>query len=153
MHSVYGRLDDMTDKSMKKYILYADDDPDDQRDMMELIEEINQDVILLTFKNGLELAGYTFDVMPCNNPATGIIIDMHMPVWDGLQTLKALRVKPAVHSIPVLMISAGITDLQKNQALQLGATACAEKPVHPGEWATFKSILSRCFVRINEQIS
>ena len=38
-------------------------------------------------------------------PPDLLIIDVKMPVWDGLRTLKAFRAHPAFRTVPILMLT------------------------------------------------
>src|SRR4051812_18209536 len=40
------------------------------------------------------------------SPPDVIVLDLQMPGWDGIQTLKALRQVPKLHQVPILILSA-----------------------------------------------
>ena len=73
-----------------------------------------------TFASGqqaLELAERT--------PADLVILDISMPLLDGWQTLERLR---AFSAVPVLMLTARTSELEKVRALQAGADDYVSKP-------------------------
>lgn len=59
-----------------------------------------------------------------------VILDMMMPVKDGIETLKEIRNK---YSIPVIMLSAKSEDTDKIVGLDLGADDYITKPFNPME--------------------
>ncbi|MCI8964810.1 MAG: response regulator transcription factor [Clostridia bacterium] len=59
-----------------------------------------------------------------------IILDVMMPIMDGVQTLKIIR---ETESIPVIMLSAKSEDEDKIEGLNLGADDYVTKPFNPLE--------------------
>ena len=60
-----------------------------------------------------------------------ILLDLHMPVLDGLGTLKQLKAEPKTAQIPVVIISSD-TDMRViDQARQLGAIGYIKIPFKP----------------------
>jgi len=57
-----------------------------------------------------------------------IVLDIRMPVMDGLATLAHLRRQPQTSAIPVVMLSASVAETAKSKALDLGARHFLEKP-------------------------
>ena len=57
-----------------------------------------------------------------------LLLDLHMPVLDGLATLKQIKENPKTAGIPVVIISSD-TDMRViDQARQLGAIGYIKKP-------------------------
>ena len=65
-----------------------------------------------------------------NNTVHLIILDIMMPIKDGIETLKEIREKEA---IPVIMLSAKSEDEDKINGLNLGADDYVTKPFNPLE--------------------
>ncbi len=98
--------------------------------------EINQDVICqllnsvgmmtLIAENGEEavrLAGQrSFDL---------ILMDMQMPIMDGLQATEAIRRLPEGRDIPILALTANAFDEERFRCLKAGMTDYLAKPVNP----------------------
>ncbi|ABA21770.1 Response Regulator Receiver Signal Transduction Histidine Kinase [Trichormus variabilis ATCC 29413] len=62
-----------------------------------------------------------------------ILLDVMMPVMDGFETCKNLKIQPETHDIPVIFMTA-ITDTNsKVEALSLGAVDYITKPFHKAE--------------------
>jgi diguanylate cyclase (GGDEF)-like protein len=62
-----------------------------------------------------------------------VLLDMEMPVMDGLQVLEAIRADPELGDTPVVFLTArdGTDDMV--EALELGAHDYLRKPFDPGE--------------------
>lgn len=57
-----------------------------------------------------------------------MILDLRMPVIDGMGVLAALAAGEATKSIPVVVLSASVVDQAKCKTLDLGARCFMEKP-------------------------
>jgi CheY-like chemotaxis protein len=108
-----------------KRILLVDDEPD----------------ILTVARHVLEALG-GFTVVPCESGREAlrqapvfrpdlIMLDVMMPVMDGLQTLEALRDLPAVRTTPVVFMSARVQRHEVAEYKACGAQAVIEKPFDP----------------------
>lgn len=81
-----------------------------------------------------------------------IILDVMMPKKDGISVVKELREENNL--IPILMLSAKSTDMDKIQGLTTGADDYVSKPFNPLEvMARIKSLLRRTAVKVDEQES
>jgi CheY-like chemotaxis protein/HPt (histidine-containing phosphotransfer) domain-containing protein len=58
-----------------------------------------------------------------------VLMDIRMPVMDGLETIKRIRAEPALRSSLVIATSAGFLDVEKAQALDAGFDHFLTKPV------------------------
>ena|SRR5688572_8581908 len=111
-----------------RYILYADDDEDDQNVMKELIPIIIPGMELIIRENGLEVIDFLNQLSEEENIPALVILDLNMPGWDGIQTLKEIKKNYRYNNMPVLIFSTtnNITDRQR--ALSEGAVGFVSKP-------------------------
>jgi DNA-binding response OmpR family regulator len=58
-----------------------------------------------------------------------IVLDINMPEVTGIDMLEFLRMRKDLKDIPVVMLSSETTDVQVDEAMQLGADAFVFKPV------------------------
>ena len=60
-----------------------------------------------------------------------ILMDMQMPVMDGLQATSAIRNlnKPGAHSIPIIAMTANAFDEDRKKALEYGMDGFLSKPI------------------------
>ncbi len=112
----------------KAHILLADDSKYIRRFITREIEE--QGYTSDAFANGQELLDYLYE----NNIGDIIILDNHMPVKDGITTLKELKSHPKLKNLPVLFLSATTDKEQVVKALELGADDYIAKPFNNDEF-------------------
>ena len=62
-----------------------------------------------------------------------VIVDINMPVMDGLTLIKLTREEERFQAIPVIVVSNEGTDEPRDRALSLGADAHLPKPINPME--------------------
>lgn len=96
---------------------------DDQMGVRRLVQEVFKEVgyRVTTAANGQEALA----LVDVQKPAL-VLLDMKMPVMDGLETLRALQgLYPA---LPVLMMTAVGDGDRVNEALQSGARYFINKP-------------------------
>lgn len=58
-----------------------------------------------------------------------VITDLVMPVMDGFEMLKCLRQNPAYQTLPVIVSSASVYDLDQSRSMAAGGNAFLPKPV------------------------
>ncbi|NMI06279.1 response regulator transcription factor [Paenibacillus sp. SZ31] len=107
---------------MRYTVLIADDEPE----IVELLQlYLEKDYSIKTAVNGAEalqtIRSTQIDL---------VILDIMMPVMDGLQLIKQIR---ATHHMPVLFLSAKSQDHDKILGLGLGADDYIAKPFNPLE--------------------
>ena len=66
------------------------------------------------------------------SPPDLVLLDVMMPVMDGLETLKRLRANEATSAMPVIMLSAQ-GEMAAMRARELGSDVFVAKPVMPDE--------------------
>ena len=58
-----------------------------------------------------------------------ILLDINMPEVSGIDFLEFLRMRSELKEIPVVMLSSETTDIQVDEAMELGANGFVFKPV------------------------
>ncbi len=77
-----------------------------------------------------------------------LLLDIMMPVMDGMQVVKELRKES---QIPIIMLTAKTTDMDKIKGLVAGADDYVTKPFNPLEvMARVKSLLRRTQMHVAE---
>lgn len=74
------------------------------------------------------------EVVPFGNgreyPRPGIVLmDIRMPVMDGIECLQAIRSDPAFKTLPVIMLTISREDRDRVRSYELGCNTFIEKPV------------------------
>ena len=103
-----------------KSVLVVEDDPD-MRDLERAVLELGGYSVTLA-GNGAEALRHLEHSRP-----DGIILDLMMPVMDGLTFLAERRRRQLAESVPVLCVSAAGREMTAH-ALRLGANECLSKP-------------------------
>lgn len=109
-----------------KTIYLADDDADDRFLIKEAAKEIDPNVTFVEAENGSELMEkIESDEIP--DPSL-IVVDMNMPVMNGLEAVEAIRSNPDLDDIPAVMLSTSNDPELANKALKSGANEVLVKP-------------------------
>jgi CheY-like chemotaxis protein len=111
-----------------KYVVYADDDLDDHYLVSDLFTKIHPDLRLIAFETGAELVEFFQRQDEDSDLPRLIILDVNMPIWDGLQTLREVKKLERLQNVPVLMFTTALNLPDRDQALSLGAAGYVLKP-------------------------
>ncbi len=58
-----------------------------------------------------------------------ILLDINMPEVTGMDMLEFVRMRDELRELPVIMLSSETTDIQVDEAMEMGATGYIFKPV------------------------
>ncbi|WP_239488354.1 response regulator [Luteitalea sp. TBR-22] len=107
--------------------LIVDDEPT-VRLLLSRILRREVDCAVTEATNGIEaldlLARHHFDF---------VVIDIMMPIMDGIETLEAIRNTPQLRTLPVMVLSAVRDEAQVRQLVSLGVSAYLTKPLRPSD--------------------
>lgn len=109
---------------MNKDTVLIVDDQSINRDMLSMMIEDDYKEILKA-SNGLEAIQY---IDKYKDSLAAILLDIVMPVMDGMQVLEYLKKNNLSEHIPVLIISSADSASTEKQALELGAADFIKKP-------------------------
>lgn len=79
---------------------------------------------VIAAKNG-DVARSLYDTMPCD----AVLVDLHMPVFDGFGLIEHVRRTAGEREMPILVFSGSTTGAGEARALALGANVFITKPV------------------------
>ncbi|MEK6693289.1 MAG: response regulator [Nitrospirota bacterium] len=71
-----------------------------------------------------KLSGQKFDML---------LIDINMPIMDGLKLVSLVRADPSNKDVPIIMITTEGAEEDRKRALSLGASAYLTKPIQTQE--------------------
>ncbi|MEK6681810.1 MAG: response regulator [Nitrospirota bacterium] len=75
-----------------------------------------------------------------------ILLDINMPLMDGLKLLSILRGNPTYNDVPIIIITTEGADADREKAMKLGANAYIAKPIQTNELLK----VVRGFLKIDE---
>jgi signal transduction histidine kinase/ActR/RegA family two-component response regulator len=58
-----------------------------------------------------------------------VLMDIRMPVMDGLEAMRQMRQNPELCQVPIIAVSAGVTKNEQEECLAAGAKAILTKPI------------------------
>jgi len=111
---------------MTKRILIADDDPMNVELLTYFLESNNFEVEAATDGNvaiGMGTSG-NFDL---------VLLDVHMPAYDGIEVLHLLRKRFLAHPVKVIALTADLSDTVRGALQSAGIDSCLAKPVDLNE--------------------
>ena len=112
-------------------IYVADDDADDRYFIRQSLQQVYPSVTVVEAQDGSELLMLldTWSREPAPQPVHLILLDVNMPITNGLEALTAIKTNPLLRHIPAVMLSTSAEPAQVARAYRTGASAYLEKPV------------------------
>ena len=110
-----------------KKILLVDDDIDDRLIFAEILREMNEDTLLVTAENGLDMVAQ-LDKLEDENLPDLIILDQNMPKMNGKESLAFLTESQRYRQIPTIIYSTYQVEDFYQECLELGAGNVLPKP-------------------------
>ncbi len=104
----------------------ADDDDDDRLFFGEALEELALQAKISLFKNGQELMDFLN--LPKITLPNLIFLDLNMPVKDGLECLREIRLNPKLKNISVAIYSTSFSERDIEDTFLGGANIYIKKP-------------------------
>ena len=102
------------------------DDEEDIREVAALSLEATAGWQILTASSGSE----GIDIATTEQP-DAILMDVMMPGVDGPTTFRTMQTIPAIHDIPVLLLTAKVQGVDQRRFAGLGVAAVLFKPFDP----------------------
>ncbi len=130
---------------MKKKVLIVEDNNDSREIMNRFITRMGYEAIKA--KNSNEAIAFAEAEEP-----DLILMDMELPDLDGVKTTAILRQNPKTSHIPVVALTAWISELWEEKASKVGITTYLIKPISPQTLKeTIEAHTKKSFSRIDAQ--
>jgi PAS domain S-box-containing protein len=114
----------MKENRQRLRVLVAEDNPVNQHVARSLLERRGHTVeVVANGQLAVEaMRGGTYDV---------VLMDLQMPVMDGLTATQRIRELPACGTVPIIALTAHALAEDRERCLAAGMTACVTKPFRP----------------------
>ena len=109
------------------FILVVDDDKEDHLILQDYFSEIGLNDYLTYKENGKEALDF-LESLPEQNLPDLIVLDLNMPILNGVQTLLQLKRSPRYKNIPVIIYSTSENEKEKRKCMSYGALNYVVKP-------------------------
>lgn len=114
-------------KNNSKPILLVEDDRVDVMTILRVLKEINVVNPVVNMEHGeaaLEHLRDPASVRPCI-----ILLDLNMPIMNGIEFLQLVKQDPALRGIPVIVLTTSEEQQDKLRSFDLGVAGYMAKPV------------------------
>jgi CheY-like chemotaxis protein len=128
-------------------ILIADDDDGHAFLIEDNLRRGGVETNFLRFSDGQEVLDFLFGRTndPAFHPDEGylLLLDIRMPKVDGVAVLQQIKADPALHTLPVIMLTTTEDPREVDRCHQLGCNIYIHKPVSFENFANAMSQLGR----------
>jgi CheY-like chemotaxis protein len=133
-------------------ILICDDDEDDRLLTQQALEDAHVSNSIRFVEDGDQLLDYLYQRGKFGlAPRPGLILlDLNMPKMDGREALKVIKEDPALHDIPIVVLSTSRLDEDIIRSYQLGVNSFITKPVTFSGLVEAMNVLGRYWLEIVE---
>ncbi|MBF0259337.1 MAG: response regulator, partial [Desulfamplus sp.] len=109
-------------------ILLVEDHPINQQVAQELLEGANMDVHIV--KNGKEAVA---NLSRANANYHAVLMDIQMPVMDGYEATRLIRLDPRHKELPIIAMTAHAMVEEKDRCISIGMNDHIAKPIDPDQ--------------------
>ena len=114
-------------------VLVVDDSEEDAALTLDALRSAAPDATVLRLTDGQQALHFICATDGYAYRAAGlpklVLLDLHMPGMDGIAVLQALRARPDMQQLPVVLWTSNSNTLFIEQGLQAGASAYHVKPM------------------------
>ena len=126
--------------SISFFTATCSDDPDDQYFIKKAVEVSGIEASIYFVSDGKALLERLSEQYGDNLPDI-LLLDLNMPIMDGLAVLKVLRGRDDLYDLPIIILTTSSEQEDADQCYSLGANSFITKPYSMDEFiATAKSL-------------
>ncbi|QXD16331.1 response regulator [Rhodocaloribacter litoris] len=143
----------MTDKAIE--ILLVEDNPDDIELTLLALEEYHVLNRVHVVRDGAEALDFIFcrnryaDRDFANKPRV-VLLDLKLPLVDGLEVLKTLKQNPTTRQIPVVVLTSSKQETDLVRSYELGVNSYIVKPVDFDQFKEAMRTIGYYWLLLNE---
>jgi two-component system response regulator len=136
-------------------ILLVEDNPDDRELTLAALHECCDPARIVTADNGAEALDYLFarnahDGRDVRKQPRLVILDINLPVMDGVSVLKAMRGDANTVGVPVVMLSGTSEKAELDRCYEAGANSVVRKAIDYDELRRKMKQMYEFWITVNE---
>jgi len=138
-----------------KNILLVDDSENDVKLIKAALEEAHFGNEIIVAEDGEEALDFLYKrgkfVNDSSEDPVFILLDIKMPLMDGIEVLKIIRADDTFNKVPVIMLTSSRDSGDMQACYDSGANSFVVKPVNIGDFMMVVKELGQYWVVINER--
>ena len=136
-------------------ILLAEDNPDDVKLALHALKRNNLTNAIHVVKSGAEALEFIFCTGPysdrsINDSPKVMLLDLKMPLVDGLDVLRAIRADERTRAMPVVMMTSSREDRDRVESYKLGVNSYIVKPMDFEQFAEAMRLIGMYWLLLNQ---
>ena len=140
-----------------KIILLVEDNPDDEALTLRALKKNNIRNRIVVARNGVEALDYLFGAGTYKGrDLTAMpqltLLDLNLPMIDGLEVLRRLRSDPRTRLLPVVILTSSNEEEDRINGYELGANSYVRKPVNFDSFTEAVRQLGLYWLVLNEPV-
>ena len=125
---------------MSKPILLVEDDSNDVLLTLRAFQKNNLDTLVQVVRDGAEALDYLFgtgkySARDLSSQPEMVLLDLHLPKLNGLEVLDRIRADARTRFLPVIALTASLSERDLVSSYLGGANSCIRKPENFAEYA------------------
>ena len=135
----------------KMIILLVEDNPDDEELTRIAFQESNLLNEVVVVRDGAQALDYLLDPKGKGHPLPNLVLlDLKLPVVDGLEVLERIRQEPRTCMLPVVVLTTSKEERDLMKSYKLGCNSYIRKPVVFNEFIEAVRQLGMYWLMLNE---
>ena len=138
-------------------ILLAEDNPDDVKLALHAFRRNNLTNSIHVVSDGAEALEFLFCTgayshRNIDDPPKVILLDLKMPLVDGLEVLEQLRADERTRAVPVVMMTASREESDRVESYKLGVNSYIVKPMDFEQFVEAMRLVGMYWVLLNQPL-
>lgn len=136
-----------------KSILLVEDNPDDELLTVRALNKLDR-IKVTVAESGTEALNLLFNDEDVQDPQNSnvpdlVLLDLNLPVVDGLTVLKKIRANERTKKIPVIVLTSSGEEKDIRESYELGANSYIRKPVDFLEFKKIANLIGEYWLMLN----
>ena len=133
----------------QRSLLLVEDSWDDETLSLRAISACGVQCDVSVIRHGGEALGHLLS--PDGPIPDLIVLDFHLPGYNGLEILRELRQQERTRHVPIVMLSALESDKEIVACLREGANSCVQKPMDPQIYSDHVAMIVRYWLMVDKR--